>query len=104
MLGLKEETMQRQTGDIKCWNCNRWITKKGILCPFCGKGKEQSRQVVEARENRFITLSIKWLIASFLFAAVLWTSYGPVAFFLAGVLLSLPGLIFSYFWTGMAEG
>jgi hypothetical protein len=96
--------MQRKTGDIKCWNCGRWITKPGILCPFCGKDKERSRKLVEAREDRFITLSIKWLIGSFLVAAVLWFIYGPVVFALAGVVLSLPGLIFSYFWTGMAGG
>jgi ACR3 family arsenite efflux pump ArsB len=73
-----------------------------MLCPFCGKNKEQSRQVVKAKKNRFITLSIKWLMASFLFAAVLWVMYGPVASFLAGLLLFLPGLVVSYFWTGMA--
>jgi ACR3 family arsenite efflux pump ArsB len=96
--------MQRKTGHIKCWNCNRWITKQGILCPFCGKNKEQSRQVVEAREDRFIALSFKWLITSLLFAAVLWVIYGPVALFLAGLLLFLPGLVVSYFWTGLAGG
>jgi hypothetical protein len=60
--------------------------------------------VVEAREDRFIALSIKWLVASFLFAAALWVIYGPAAFFLAGLLLFLPGLVVSYFWTGMAGG
>jgi hypothetical protein len=50
--------MQRKTGDIKCWNYNRWITKQGILCPFCGKDKKRSLKLVEAREDRFITLSI----------------------------------------------
>jgi hypothetical protein len=96
--------MQRKTGDIKCWNCNRWIAKKGNLCPYCGKNKAQSRQIVEAREDRFITLSAKWFLASFLFAVVLWAIYGPVTFFLAGLLLFLPGLVVSYFWTGMAGG
>jgi hypothetical protein len=96
--------MQRKTGDIKCWNCGRWIVKKGNLCPYCGKNKEQSRQVVEASEDRFITLSIKWLVFSLLFAAMPWAIFGsPLAFLVASLLLFFPGLVVSYFWTGMAR-
>jgi hypothetical protein len=97
--------MQRKTGEIKCWNCGRWIVKKGNLCPYCGKNKAQSRQVVEVREDRFITLSGTWLILSLLFAVALWAVFrSPLAFCAAGILLFLPGLVVSYFWTGMVGG
>jgi hypothetical protein len=103
MPDLQEETMQRKTGDIKCWNCGRWITKKGNLCPYCGKNKQQSRQLVETREDRFVTLSVVWLIISLLFAAAPWAIFGSViAFCGAGLLLFLPGFVFVYFWAGMA--
>jgi hypothetical protein len=102
---LQEETMQRKTGEIRCWNCGRWIAKKGNLCPFCGKNKAQSRQLVEVREDRFINLSGKWLIFSLLFAAALWVAFrSPLAICAAGTLLFMPGLVVSYFWTGMAGG
>jgi hypothetical protein len=37
--------------------CGRWIAKKGTLGPCRGKSKQQSRQLVEIREDRFVTLS-----------------------------------------------
>jgi len=96
-------TMQRKAGQIKCWNCGRWITKMGHLCPYCGKNKAQSRQIVEAREDRFITRSVLWLVAALLLAGVFGVvSTSPLAFCGAGLLLAVPGLVFMYFWTGMA--
>jgi predicted nucleic acid-binding Zn ribbon protein len=97
--------MQRETGDIKCWHCGKWITKKGNLCPYCGQSKEKSRQLVEAREDRFITLSAIWFSVALLLAVALWVIYGaPLAFCVAGPLLFLPGLVVVYFWTGMVGG
>jgi len=81
------------------------IAKKGNLCLYCGKNKQQSQQLVEAREDRFISLSIKWLLVALLLAAAPWIVFGsPIAFCGEGVLLFFPGLVFSHFWTGMAGG
>jgi hypothetical protein len=100
---LQEETMQRKPGEIKCWNCGKWIAKKGNLCPYCGKNKAKSRQLVEAREDRFISMSIIWLIVALLFSVTSWAVVGsPIAFCGAGLLLFVPGLIVTYLWTGMA--
>ena len=99
----QEETMQRKPGEIKCWNCGKWIAKKGNLCPYCGKNKAKSRQLVEAREDRFISMSVIWLIVALLFSLASWAVAGsPIAFCGAGLLLFVPGLIVSYLWTGMA--
>jgi ribosomal protein L32 len=95
--------MQRKTGEIKCWNCGKWITKKGNLCPYCGKNKEKSRQMVETREDRFISISVIWLIVALLLSVVSWVIVGsPIAFCGTGLLLFGSGLIISYFGTGMA--
>ena len=100
---LQEETMQRKPGEIKCWNCGKWIAKKGNLCPYCGKNKAKSRQIVEAREDRFISMAVIWLIVALLLSAASWVVVGsPIAFCGAGLLLFVPGLIVSYLWTGMA--
>jgi hypothetical protein len=95
--------MERKVGQIKCWNCGRWINRAGHVCPFCGKNKAQSRQIVEVREDRFITRSILWLIAALLAAGASGVfSASPWVFCGAGLLLAVPGLIVMYFWTGMA--
>jgi hypothetical protein len=99
---LQEGTMQRRPGEIKCWNCGKWIAKKGILCPYCGKNKTKSRQLVEAREDRFISTSVIWLIVSLLFSVGSWAVVGsPIVFCGVGLLLFVPGIIVSYLWTGM---
>ncbi len=95
--------MQRKTGQIKCWSCGKWIVKKGNLCPYCGKPKQKSRLLVEAREDRFITLSATWLVVTLLFSGVLWVVFrSPAIFCVMGLLLFLPGLAVTYLWTGMA--
>ena len=97
--------MERKTGEIKCWNCGKWITKKGNLCPYCGKNKQQSRQAVEKREDRFITLSITWIVVSLLLAVVLWGIFRSLLVLCGGgLLLVVPGLVFIYVWSGMARG
>ena len=105
MPDLQEETMERRTGDIKCWNCGKWISKKGNLCPYCNKNKEQSRQLVETREDRFINLSVIWFVVALLSAMAFWVIFrSPLAFCVAGMLLFLPGFAASYVWAGMARG
>lgn len=97
--------MQRKTGEIKCWSCGKWITKKGNLCPYCKENKQQSRQAVETREDHFISLSAIWIILALLLAAALGgITRSPLAFCGAGLMLSVPGLVVTYFWAGMAGG
>ena len=105
MSGVQGKLMQRKTGDIKCWNCHKWINKKGNLCPYCGKSKEQSRKLVEAKEDKFFSMSAVWLVAALLLAVVPWAIVGsPIAFCGAGLLLFFPRVVFSYLWAGMAGG
>jgi len=94
---------KRKTGEIKCWNCGKWISKTGNLCPYCHKNKEQSRKLVENKEDRFVTRSAFWLVVSLVVAGASASAVGSIAVFCAaGLLLFLPGFVFVYFWAGMA--
>jgi DNA-directed RNA polymerase subunit RPC12/RpoP len=94
---------KRKTGDMKCWNCGKWISKTGNLCPYCNKNKQQSRQLVENREDWFMTRSALWLVISLgLAGASAWAASSLPVFCAAGLLLFLPGFMLVYFWAGMA--